>query len=431
MISAVKIGHDKERKHERKPYSKVIDYSLGISENNKRKWLNLNGQAVDISEAGIGLHTDHPLEPGNIVWFNGGLDEKAGYVRWCANVSGGYRAGIELDGKYVRTLDDATEIFNKRLEDIEKRCQNPEERPDVILGSIQQAIDEILSVCGDFEREVRDINIIRDARIRFRTKTDHLLSRSYFINRARTWPLGYQGDFKMLESFYRDTPLSEGFGYYLDMVSLNAALAVAVKNRMRKLEGILREELSVRHKPSVLNIACGSCREIFELAHDIEQSGAKFTCIDLDNGALSFAANRLSYTNISPVSSNQVSLRKYNALRMFDHELNMDNFGKQDIIYSVGFFDYLPSDFLATLFNALYDLLNPGGILITSFKDANRYRHQDYHWIGDWDGFLQRTEEDFRSIFSDAHIPFSEIKESREESGAIVFYLATKKSSGN
>jgi SAM-dependent methyltransferase len=431
MISAVKNGHDNARKHERKPYSRVIDYSLSISENNKRKWLNLKGQAVDISEAGLGLHTDHPLEPGHIVWFNGGLEEKAGYVRWCTNIAGDYRAGIELDEKYVRRLDDATDIFNRRLEEIEKRCQKPEESPDVILGSIQQAIDEILSVCGDFEREVRDINIIRDARIRFRTKTDHLLSRSYLINRARTWPLGYQGDFKMLESFYRDTPLSEGFGYYLDLVSLNAALALAVKNRMRKLKGILREELSVRHKPSVLNIACGSCREVFELAHDIEQSVAKFTCIDLDNGALSFAANRLSYTNISPVSSNQVSLRKYNALRMFDHELNMDNFGKQDIIYSVGFFDYLPSDFLATLFNALYDLLNPGGILITSFKDANRYRHQDYHWIGDWDGFLQRTEEDFRSIFSDAHIPFSEIKESREESGVIVFYLATKKSNEN
>ena len=33
---------------------------------------------------------------------------------------------------------------------------------------------------------------------------------------------------------------------------------------------------------------------------------------------------------------------------MFDHELNMSEFGMQDIIYSVGFFDYLESDFLVT-----------------------------------------------------------------------------------
>ena len=117
-------------------------------------------------------------------------------------------------------------------------------------------------------------------------------------------------------------------------------------------------------------------------------------------------------------------LRKYNALRMFDHELNLSEFGKQDIIYSVGFFDYLDSGFLARLFNSLYKLLNPGGLLITSFKDMKRYRHQDYHWIVDWDGFLQRNEEDFFRIFSDAEIPESSITEIREDSGVIVFYLA-------
>ncbi len=208
---------------------------------------------------------------------------------------------------------------------------------------------------------------------------------------------------------YKNTPLSEGIGYYLDLYLLNSDLAPAVRNRIKKLEDILRDELLNREKPSVLNIACGSCREVFELAPVIEKSGAKFTCIDLDNDALSFAANRLSYTNISPLSSNQVNLRKYNALRMFDDELNMSEFGKQDIIYSVGFFDYLESDFLSRLLKASYTLLNPGGKLITSFKDASRYRHQDYHWIVDWDGFLQRYEEDFMSIFSEAQIPFSAI----------------------
>jgi cyclopropane fatty-acyl-phospholipid synthase-like methyltransferase len=111
---------------------------------------------------------------------------------------------------------------------------------------------------------------------------------------------------------------------------------------------------------------------------------------------------------------------------MFDHELNMNEFGKQDIIYSVGFFDYLQSDFLSTMFSALYQMLNPGGKLIASFKDAHRYRYKDYHWIVDWDGFLQRTEEDFLNIFSDANIPFSSISEMREESGVIVFYVVSK-----
>jgi len=426
MQNATTHQNEKARRYERKPYSQIIDYSLSVSESRERKWLNMKGKAVDISEAGIGIQTDYPLAPGHMLWFNGGIEEKAGFVRWCEKLDNEYRAGIELDGKRIKHLDEATEIFNKQLEDIEKRCLSPEESPEELLKETNYAINNMCEACKAFELNVTDKDIIRDAQIRFRIKTNPILSKSYCINRVRTWPQGYQGDYKTLEGLYRNTPLSEGIGYYLDVCTFNTSLAIGVRNRLKKLENILRDELTKRKNLSVLNIACGSCREVFELAPEIEKSGAKFTCIDLDNDALAFAANRLSYTNISPVSSNQVVLRKYNAIRMFDLELNMSEFGKQDIIYSVGFFDYLQSDFLANLLKALYDLLNPGGLLITSFKDAARYRHQEYHWIADWDGFLQRTEENFKSIFQDAQIPDSAISEVREESGIIVFYLLNK-----
>jgi SAM-dependent methyltransferase len=426
MQNASDVQYDKVRKYERRPYSEVIAYSLSIQEERNKKWLDLKGRAINVCEAGVCIETDYPLAPGHMLWINSGLEEKAGFVRWSHEFESGYRAGVELDGKHIKTLDEATEIFNRRLEEIEKKCNNLNENVEEITETVSNAVNDMVSVLKDFEEEVKDTDIIRDAQIRFREKTNSLLSKSYFVNRARTWPQGYQGDYKMLEVIYRNTPLSEGIGYYLDLHSLNLSLAEAVRNRMKNLESILRDELLKRHKPAVLNIACGSCREIFELASDIEQSGAKVTCIDFDNDALAFAANRLSYTNISPVSSNNIVLRKYNAVRMFDHELNMQEFGKQDIIYSVGFFDYLESDFLAKVFKALYNLLNPGGLLITSFKDAARYRQQEYHWIVDWNGFLQRTEKDFYEIFVDSGIPESSITETREESGVIVFYLVHK-----
>ena len=414
MNSISNVQHEKARKYDRRPYSQSIDYSLSISESNKRKWLNLKGKAVDISETGIGIQTDYPLAPGHMLWFNGGIEEKAGFVRWSTKIDNEYRVGIELDGRHIRTLDEATEIFNKQLEGIEQKCRNSDESPESILRETRTAVDVLCEACKSFEAEVKDRDIIRDAQVRFRIKTDPLLSKSHCIHRVRTWPQGYQGDYKTLESIYRNTPLSEGIGYYLDLCCLDFPLGVAVRNRIEKLEGMLREELQSRTAPSVLNIACGSCREVFELATDIEQSGAKFTCIDLDNDALAFAANRLSFTNISPVTSDQVILRKYNAVRMFDHEMNMNEFGMQDIIYSVGLFDYLPTDFLTNLLRALYKMTKPGGKLIASFKDADRYRSQEYHWIFDWNGFLQRKEEDFRNILFDAGIPSSAITNTRE-----------------
>ncbi len=426
MENVLNFQYEKVRRFERRPYNQAIDYSFSSIINKERKWLKAHGRTFDISEKGIGIYTDYPLEPGYMIWFDGGIKEKAGFVKYCIESDQGYRIGVEIDGKYVDILDEATDLFIKRLEEIEKICLNKNENPQDLLKAIEDAISEIRLAYVQFEENVKDKDIIRDARIRFREKTNHIISKSYFMNRARTWPQGYQGDYKMLEGMYRNTPLSEGIGYYLDLAFLRAQLTVAVRKRIEKLKNILRDELLTRNSPDVLNIACGSCREVFELASEIETSSAKFICIDFDNDALSFAVNRLSYTNISPISSNQVILRKYNALRMFDHELNMIEFGNQDIIYSVGFFDYLESNFLSKVLNALYLLLKSKGILIVAFKDADRYIGPDYHWIVDWDGFIQRSESDFRDILFKAQIPDSSIIETRDDTGMIIFYLIRK-----
>lgn len=414
------------RRHARRPSVQPVYYLVSTIEAKNRTWLSCKGQLLDASETGICIQTDLPLAPGHIVWFNETIENRAGFVRWCRQLDSIYKSGIELDEIHVGRLDAATDLFNERMEDIEKRCDNPEENPGELYKATLHAVEDVLVACKDFEEGVRDRDIIRDARIRFHQKTNHILSKSYCLNRARIWPQGYQGDYKTLEGIYRNTPLSDGIGYYLDLCALNFPLADAVRNRIRKLESILRYELRHRKAPSVLNIACGSCREVFELVPDIEESGARFTCIDLDDDALTFAANRLSLTSLSPAIADQIVMRKYNAMRMFDYEMNQTEFGMQDVIYSVGLFDYLPTDFLATLLRSLYLILKPGGKLITSFKDASRYRSQEYHWLADWDGFLQRTETDFRNILSDAGMPDALVEETREESGIIIFYIISR-----
>ena len=113
MNSISNVQHEKQESTTEDHIHNPIDYSLSISESNKRKWLNLKGKAVDISETGIGIQTDYPLAPGHMLWFNGGIEEKAGFVRWSTKIDNEYRVGIELDGRHIRTLDEATEIFNR------------------------------------------------------------------------------------------------------------------------------------------------------------------------------------------------------------------------------------------------------------------------------------------------------------------------------
>lgn len=323
---------------------------------------------------------------------------------------------------YVRDIENSALEFNERLRDIERRCSGAGVKEKAIMAEIEKTFDDMASACQRFEHEADDKDLIKETRIRFREITNSVLSKSYCYNRARTWPQGYQGDYKTLEMAYRNVPLSEGLGYYLDKYLLNIDLGRAVRNRLKMLEEILKDEISKRMNPKILNIACGSCRELMGLVPEIESSNASLTCIDMDNDSLSFAQGRLSYTGILP----RIRFYKYNALRLFDYETAETELGRQDIIYSVGFYDYLETDFLTKLFESLYRLLNDKGCMVISFKDADKYRSQDYHWFVDWDGFLQRNPDDFSSIIRNAGIPKSKVTERREDSGVIIFYIAGK-----
>ncbi len=321
-------------------------------------------------------------------------------------------------------LEKAIAQFNAQLEAIEKRCTDPAEQPAALFKATENAIDTMMEACKKFEHDFSfDKTALKAAQVRFREMTMPVLSKSYTIHRTRTWPQGYQGDYKTLETAYRNTPLSDGIGYYLDQYMLSMPLAHGLRGRRAKLRELIGHELTARTNPTVLDIACGSCREVSELVPEIKQSGARFTCIDLDSEALNFALHRLTHAGLE---EGQVELFSYNALRLFDLETAVAEFGMRDIIYSVGFFDYLPDEFLIKLLRSLYMLLNPGGKLIAAFKDADRYRSQEFHWLVDWDGFLQRKKKDFVRLLHDADIPANAVEACRDASGTIQFYTATK-----
>ena len=121
-----------------------------------------------------------------------------------------------------------------------------------------------------------------------------------------------------LELAYKNMPMSQGIGYYLDKYLLSTQLGDGVRERVVKMRELLKDELIGRRDLKVLDVACGSCREVFELAPEIKSSGAKFTCIDLDPNALNFALDRFAYAGLS---SDHADVVQYNALRMFDNEM--------------------------------------------------------------------------------------------------------------
>ncbi len=313
--------------------------------------------------------------------------------------------------------------FSAALERIDQESRFGLKSHDELAGMTEKAMVAMWAAADGYEREVGgDINLIRDAQRSLRFATDRFFSQCTY-HRARTWPRGYQGDYEMLEFHYRNEPGSQGVGHYLESYLLKSALAVAVRERKDLLKDILRREMAARKNPSVMDIACGPCREIVEMSEEIKRAGASFICLDHDPAALEYSKDRMVKIAFP---MDKVQLRQYNALKMVNHERNVQEFGVQDIIYSVGLFDYLGSDVLAKLLKALYDMLKPGGILIASFKDSNKYSTFIYHWLIEWNAFLQRTEQDVLALYEQAGFLAGSVETTRTATGIIVFYSVSK-----
>src|SRR6266540_2656741 len=176
----------------------------------------------------------------------------------------------ERPRSYVESLDAKIETYLAKLRDFEVRCSMPDADKDALLDEITMLTDSMLESCAQFEREVADPLSIKQAQVYFREKTHPILSKSYFINRCRTWPQGHQGDYMTLELAYKSMPMSQGIGSYLDKYAMTNEITLSVKDRILKMRDLLKNELVSRRKAKVLDVACGSCREVFELAPEIK-----------------------------------------------------------------------------------------------------------------------------------------------------------------
>lgn len=244
-----------------------------------------------------------------------------------------------------------------------------------------------------------EVEVLRERQKEFRAFTDPIFKKSFFVNRARTWPLGYPGDHEMLERTYNGMPVSEeGIGLYIDTYFLGRTLARGVRERKRVLSQLVQSEIENRPvNTKIMNIGCGSSREIFDIGASLNQYQPKFTFLDFDEKATFYSKQLLENASID---TSDYVFQKFNALKLSNAEYTQKIFGNQDIIYSAGLFDYLKTGVLTKIITSLYANLNEGGIIIAPFKDAENYKTFDYHWIGDWAYFYQRSIDEVKNILT-------------------------------
>jgi extracellular factor (EF) 3-hydroxypalmitic acid methyl ester biosynthesis protein len=230
------------------------------------------------------------------------------------------------------------------------------------------------------------------------------LMRSRFAERAYYKPKGYAGDFMMIELIYRQQAEGDGkLGRLIDGWALNQVPPRAVRARRRLLgkliddtcRGVYRLRRAQGPPMRLMNLACGSARELFDIINVCDYSDRiEAICIDIDPEALQFANQHVN-TGVHQAS---VKFMTENVIKWSMGRVAHD-FGLQDLIYSSGLCDYLDDRLLLRMIKRCYEHLNPGGTLIIgNFSTSNPDRFfMDYllYWR-----LIHRDEAKLRDLFS-------------------------------
>ena len=289
-----------------------------------------------------------------------------------------------------------------------------------------RTINGSLANCAELEARLAAVDpaLLKETQARYREAIWPWFGQSWFMNHALSKPRGYPGDYQMLTSIYDGKAKLRGIGGYLDRYFLNTDLGRAVCSRLRLARQFLLQELVRRSGDvAVLNVACGPCREFLGGLGPAGDRETTITLIDNDPLALDYVQ-----ANVAPELAGRakVNFIRYNALRMTSAVVNVERFGRSDIIYSVGLCDYIADKYLIPLLQGWRESLAPGGTVYVAFKDSRRYHTQEYQWLVDW-YFLQRTEEDCRNLFAQAGYDMDQLQMERDETGIIMNFLAQTK----
>ncbi|TAL33249.1 MAG: class I SAM-dependent methyltransferase [Spirochaetes bacterium] len=319
--------------------------------------------------------------------------------------------------------------YFSHLEKIAAQVEHENRDPDEASEEFIRASDDMLAECGRIEVLVDDPAAMQALKSLFRERAIPLAAGSQIVKHAFLKPGGYAGDYGIIEIVYENRPLSSGFGRCIDRRFLMDDYARAVRGRKNAMKEFLYEYIGSSTLPriEILNLACGSSREILELFRDSPPQftgQAAFTLVDRDPDALAFSRKALAGLPAN-ITFEFLNHSAYEYIKDPD-QCGTELRGK-DLVYSIGLADYLPDDILRQLIHFLFDLLNEGGKLVIAHKDSRNYRPLAPDWWCDWT-FHLRDEAGVRALIEASGVQASRVSVIREEETNIILFFVLERS---
>jgi extracellular factor (EF) 3-hydroxypalmitic acid methyl ester biosynthesis protein len=301
-----------------------------------------------------------------------------------------------------------------------------------VVRAIDGFIERFEALAAGLPEELQPIH-----RAYLRRQLHPLLLCSPFAYRTYHKPLGYAGDYEMVDMMLR--PPHEGgslFAKVINLWLLGQMPVLAHRNRIdylsRRLLELAAQAQARRQTVRVFNLGCGPAVEVqrFLLDHPAAER-FRFTLLDFNEETLQHLRGKIEGVKRQSHRSTPVQLVKKSVqqvLKEAGRPAARSPENQYDLVCCAGLFDYLSDQVCKRLMNVFYDMLAPGGLLIaTNVSDAlnaSRPFRYSMEYILDWH-LIYRSGRGVTALAPEAAMP-EHVTVSMEDTGVNIFIEVRK-----
>lgn len=223
-----------------------------------------------------------------------------------------------------------------------------------------------------------------------------------FWRRAYEKPLGYPGDYEVMNYVYRweavgDTP----FARFVHRLAVRTAECVAT--RMITVRDAIVDTIEVAAGAGgpvrITSVGSGPAQEVLNvLEAGPPDRPVEFTLIDQDRNALSYAYERTYPHTIRPGARASLKCLQVSFMQLFGGRGPFEGLPPQDMIYTIGLIDYLSQKRSKWLVENLYGRLRPGGrLLVANMRASDESTFWPMEVVTDW-SVQYRSEQEMWAL---------------------------------
>nr|WP_315427126.1 class I SAM-dependent methyltransferase [uncultured Albidiferax sp.] len=259
-----------------------------------------------------------------------------------------------------------------------------------------------------FDREAAEVpdELVPMHRSFAQTAIHPLILRAPFVHRTFSKPLGYAGDYEMVNQIVGDP--RQGPSSYFQLVNfmfLQAGVAQAHRNRIDilydRLEKLAAQAVRAGRTMRVLNIGCGPALEIQRLLQKCPDfDRLEFVLVDFSDETLDYTRKQLEALQQGSGKTLQLTLQHESVNQLLKRAVLTQPLAEEqkfDYVYCAGLFDYLTDKVCNRLVKYMVNQSRAGGkVLITNVHSSNQERRWMEHFL-EWH-LIYRDEQGVQKI---------------------------------